>query len=74
MQRHRAYRRERYADDEDYYADHPAEDRDAPEMKDGEVTVGDTGLTHDEFMQAVADLEAHGWQGCTVEPPETVAA
>lgn len=65
---------ERYVDDEDYYTDHPPEDRDAPELKDGEPVVGDTGLTHDEFWQAVAELEEYGWDACTVKRPKTQTA
>jgi hypothetical protein len=69
MQAHREYVRteqRRYASAEDYYEDHPALDSDAPEMKHGEVTVGNCGLTNDEFMQAIADMEAAGgWDKCT---------
>lgn len=63
MQAHREYVRtaqKRYATVEDYYEDHPTLDSDAPEMKDGEITIGNTGLTHDEFWQAVAEMEAAG--------------
>ena len=63
MQAHREYVRtaqKRYATAEDYYDDNPPSESDAPEMKFGEVTVGDTGLTHDEFWQAVAEMEAAG--------------
>jgi len=63
MQAHREYVRteqRRYASVEGYYEDHPALDSDAPEMKDGDVVIGNCGLTHDEFMQAIADMEAAG--------------
>ena len=76
MQQRREYVRteqKRYANVEDCCDDHPLLDRDAPEMKHGKVTIGDTGLTHDEFWQAVADLEVHGWDKCTTEPSERAA-
>jgi hypothetical protein len=63
VQQHREYVRtaqKRYATAEDYHDDNPPPDADAPEMKFGEVTVGNAGLTHDEFMQAIADMEAAG--------------
>ncbi len=63
MQQRREYVRtaqKRYATVEDYYNDNPPSDSDAPEMKNGEITVGNTGLTHDEFWQAVAEMEAAG--------------
>jgi hypothetical protein len=77
MQAHREYVRteqRRYASVEGYYEDHPALDSDAPEMKGGEVCIGNTGLTHDEFMQAIADMEAAGgWDKCTAHPSERAA-
>ena len=76
MQQRREYVRteqKRYASVEDYYDDHPATDADAPEMKHGEVTVGNSGLTHDEFMQAIADMEAHGWDKCTARSADRAA-
>ena len=77
MQQRREYVRteqRRYAAVEDYYKDHPTPDSDAPEMKHGEVVVGNCGLTHDEFWQAVAELEATGWDDLSTERPSDRAA
>lgn len=77
MQQRREYARtaqKRYASAEDYYEDHPTPDSAAPEMKHGDVVIGNCGLTHDEFMQAIADMEAAGgWNKCTTEPSERAA-
>jgi hypothetical protein len=66
MQAHGEYVRtaqKRYASVKDYYDDNPTLDSDAPEMKGGEAVIGNCGLTHDEFMQAIADMEAAGgWE------------
>ena len=78
MQQHREYVRtaqKRYATVEDYYDDHPALDSDAPEMKFGDVVVGNCGLTHDEFMQAIAEMEAAGgWDNLRRTGPSEQAA
>lgn len=78
MQQRREYSRpeqKRYASVEDYYEDHPTPDGAAPEMKHGEVCVGNTGLTHDEFWQAVAEMEAvGGWDNLSTAHPSERAA
>jgi hypothetical protein len=72
MQRHRAYIRKqekRHTPVKVHEDDAPVYEE--PEMKHGDLCVGDTGLTNDEFMQAIAEMEAAGgWDKYAPHPPE----